>query len=148
MKEKLTRKESKFLQAYLQNKTLADCALAAGSKSVTSASLKSIGWHMLTRINPSLREIQEMNGVTDQSLTETLKDGLQAKKTELAIFKGKICDTIELTDHSNRLKALEIAHRLRGQFIEKLEHTGKGGGDLELVIVPAAQRRNKEIDID
>ena len=148
MKGNSTVKQRRFLKAYLDGKSLADCAKYAGSKGKTRETLAVVGHEILKKINPDLREIQDALGVTDVLLTKILREGLNAYKTELAIYKGKICDSVDMVDYSNRAKYLEIAHRLRGQFVDRHELTGKEGGDIELVIKPASRGEPKKIDVD
>jgi hypothetical protein len=102
----------------------------------------------LGRLNISNQEILDLNGVTDQAATKPLIDGLQAKKVLIATFQGRIKDKIEIDDHSTRSKFLEIYHRLKGNFIDKLELAGKDGGDIVLAFKSTKSKSKRVVSLD
>ena len=134
MKDKLTLKESKFLEKYLQGRPLAECAKYAGSNGKDDASLRVIGYNILTGINISMEETLSLNGITEEYLAEKLKEGLNAKKKYFASFRGGIVESKPFDDQPTRMKAVEIAGRMKGLFVDKLELTGKNSGDIALMI--------------
>ena len=142
MKENLSRRESRFLDAYLEGKTLAECAMYAGLRGKTTNSLKVSGYRLLTNINISLKELHELQGITGEYLRQKLQEGLDAKKKYFGTWQGQIVESKPFEDHTSRLKALEIAHKLRGEFIDKTEVTGPGGGDLILQLA-SSERKGK-----
>jgi hypothetical protein len=77
-----------------------------------------------------------------------LKNGLDAKKKYFGSWQGDIVESEEFEDIPTQLKALEIAHRLRGQFIDKHELTGRDGGDIILQVASGSKKGSKNIDID
>ncbi len=144
MKANLTRKEGLFLKAYLAGKHLKDCALAMGSKGKDNHSLSQIGYEMLNRIDISVKELHAMQGITPEYLRQKLDEGLNAKKPYFATWQGKILQSEPTEDHPSRLKALEIAHKLRGEFVDKVELASKDGGDLVLQLTPSKSRKDKK----
>jgi phage terminase small subunit len=148
MKYNPTVKERRFLEAYLKGKSLAECAKYAGSKGKDRNSLKVIGHRMLTKINLSMDEVLDLAGVTDEVVARKLMEGLEADRLYLASYEGKFLDERKAPDVSTRLKAVELIGRIRGHFVDRHEITGKGGGDITLVIAPATQRGVKEIEIE
>jgi len=143
MKLNLTRKENLFLEAYLEGKQLAECALYAGSKGKDTNSLKVIGYNILTNLNISIPELHELQGITGEYLRQKLEEGLSAKKKYFGSWQGSIIESQPFEDVPTRLKALEIAHKLRGEFVDKVEMTGKDGGELVLQITPTQSKRKK-----
>ena len=148
MKTNLTRKEGEFLKAYLANKPLYECAKRYGSKGKDRESLTSRGCQILGNLSIDPREILDLNGVTDQAATKPLIDGLKATRTLIATFQGHIKDKIDIDDHPTRGKFLEIYHRLRGNFIDKLELAGKDGGDIILAFKSTKGKNKRVIGLD
>jgi len=148
MKTNLTRKETLFLKTYLQGKPLYECAKQYGSKGKDKPSLTQIGCQILGRLNISAQEILDLNGVTDQAATKPLIDGLNAKRTLIATFQGHIKDKIDIDDHPTRGKFLEIYHRLRGNFIDRVELAGKDGGDIILAFKSTKGKNKRSVNLD
>ena len=149
MKANLTRKENLFLKAYLEGKQLAECALYAGSKGKDNNSLRVIGYEILTRLNISLPELLQMQGLTDKFIAEKLDQGLNAKRPIVATWQGKITDEKFYDDPPTQAKYLELLGKMKGAFIDKLELTGKDAGDLVLQITPAqGKKKKKTISLD
>ena len=148
MKRNTTVKERRFLEAYLKGKSLAECAKYAGSKGKDTNSLKVIGYRMLTNINLSMDEVLDLAGVTDEVLAKKLQEGLEAERLYLSSFEGKFLDERKAPDVPTRLKAVELIGKIRGHFVDRHEVTGKGGGDITLVVAPATQRGAKGIEIE
>lgn len=143
MKVNLTRKENLFLKAYLEGKQLAECALYAGSKGKDTNSLKVIGHNILTNLNISIPELHQLQGITGEYLRQKLNEGLTAQKKYFGSWQGSIIESKPFEDVPTRLKALEIAHKLRGEFVDKIELAGKDGGDLILQMTPAQSKKKK-----
>jgi len=142
-------KERRFLKAYLEGKSLAECAKYAGSKGKDNDSLKVIGHQILTRLNLSMEETLILHGLTDEVLAKKLQEGLEADRLYLASWKGKFMDERKAPDVPTRLKAVELIGRMKGLFIDRHELTGIQGGEIELVIKPARDRgETKKIDLD
>ncbi len=144
MKLNPTKREGLFLKAYLSGKSLADCARAMGSKGKDDHSLRQIGYETLTRLDISVKELHQMQGITSEYLRQKLDEGLAATKPYFATWQGKILQSDPVPDHTARLKALEIAHKLRGEFVDKVELTGKDAGDLILQLKPAEGKKGKK----
>lgn len=144
MKENLSIKEQNFVTAYLETGNIAQSAKIAGSKGKDTASLHQVGRQILERIGFSLKEIQEAKGITDSFLTDKLSAKLNSQKRYYGSWQGQIVASEPFDDDANQLKALEIAHRLRGQFIDKTEITGADGGDLILQLAPSKSKKDKK----
>lgn len=89
--------------------------------------------------------MDERPGLTMGALLDKLADKLQARETK--VFKGKgmvegddgklheedlIIYSAPLEAHSIQVQALEMALKLRGAFVTKVEHTGKNGGPIQV----------------
>lgn len=88
--------------------------------------------------------MDERPGLTMGALLDKLAEKLQARETK--VFKGKgafegedgkyhdediLIYSAPLEAHSIQVQALEMALKLRGAFVTKVEHTGKNGGPIE-----------------
>ncbi|MEN6440928.1 MAG: hypothetical protein ABFD97_20350 [Syntrophobacter sp.] len=79
--------------------------------------------------------MDERSDLTMGALLDKLADKLQARETK--VFKGKEGDediliySAPLEAHGIQVQALEMALKLRGAFVTKVEHTGKDGGPIE-----------------
>ena len=149
MKGNPTIKERRFLEKYLQGKSLAECAKYAGSSGIGKHSLSQIGYEMLTRLDISMEETLNLSGITDQVLSEKVNEGLEAKKRYYGSWQGNIIKSEPFEDIPSRLKAVEIAGRMKGIFIDRHELTGANQGDIILQInSPKARRGSKSIKLD
>lgn len=129
-------KVRKFVDAYLETGNISLSAMLAGSQAKDTASLYETGKKWLEKSGLSVKDLQEMNGITDQHLVNKLKDGLDATKKYYGSWQGEIVESEPYDDQPTRLKALELAHRLRGELIDRKELSGKDGGDLILQVSP------------
>ncbi len=96
-------------------------------------------------------ELLNAQGLTDEALSQPLKDGMQAQKVIVATWEGKITDRIDVEDHPTRLKAVELIGRMKGVFIDKHELSGKDGGDIILQVRSMPGRKGSKVinlDID
>ena len=141
MKQKLNIKERRFLDKYLQGKPLWDCAKYAGSQGKDKASLTTIGHLMLRNLDISMEETLILNGVTDQLLTEKVIEGMKSTQCYRGTWRGGLVESKPFPDTSNRLKAVELAGRMKGVFIDRHELTGKDGGDIILLINPSSKSK-------
>ena len=149
MKRNLAVKERLFLEAYLEGKTLAECAKYAGSKAKSNNSLKVIGHQMLTRLNLTLDETFDLKGLSDELIAQKIKEGLEAERVHLATFEGKFTDERKTPDVPTRLKATELLGKFRGYLVER--HEVKADGEITFSIIPATptQRKGpKRIEMD
>ena len=147
MKTNLTLKQRRFWKEYLKTQNLASAAKAAGSKGKDLHCLSECGRQILKSLELKMAELLDAQGLTDENLNKTLSDGLNAKHTVVATFQGKIGEEKSFVDHPTRVKYLDIAHRLRGNFIDRHEVTGKEGGELVIVVGESKKKKEKTIDL-
>ncbi len=148
---KLTLKQRKFWKHYQKTHHLAESAKAAGSKGKNLKSLSEIGSQILESLGLAMPELLNAQGLTDEALSQPLKDGMQAQKVIVATWEGKITDRIDVEDHPTRLKAVELIGRMKGVFIDKHELSGKDGGDIILQVRSMPGRKGSKVinlDID
>ena len=67
-------------------------------------------------VRDSVLRAQEGIGVDADYLSRKLKHALNAKEVRFFSSEGIVTDQREVSDNHTRLKALELAHRLRGDF--------------------------------
>lgn len=127
VKTRLTAKQRKFMEAYIETGNLAESARRAGSKATNTHTQSTAGWEMLRQINMQLSELMAHVGLTDVLLLTKLKEGLEAKKVERASHQGVFIDERESIDFATRAKYLELATKVSGMQKEKVEHSGPGG---------------------
>lgn len=146
---KLTLKQRKFWKCYQKTHSLIEAAKAAGSKGKDSHSLSVIGHQILRSLDLSMPELLDAQGLTDEAMAKPLQEGLAAERPIIATWEGKISDRIDISDHPTRAKFLEIYHRLKGNFIDRHELTGRDGGDIILQINSSKNKREtKSVDLD
>ncbi len=92
-------------------------------------------------------ELLDAEGLTDQAMAEPLQKGIKAQKPIVATWEGKITDKLWIEDHPTQLKAVELIGKMKGHFIDKLELTGRDGGDLVLQLAPSKSKRDKKRSI-
>jgi len=149
MQGKLTLKQRKFWKAYQETHSLIESAKAAGSNGKDNKSLSVIGYEILRSLNVSMPELLDAKGLSDDAMVKPLLEGINAEKAIVATWEGKISDQLWIPDHPTRAKFLEQYHRLRGNFIDRQELTGRDGGDIMLQVAPMRSKRDtKQIDMD
>ena len=141
MKSNLTIKERRFLEKYLQGRPLYECAKHYGCKGNNRESLTVRGCQILGNLSISMEETLNLGGITDEFLREKMSEGLEAKKKYYGTWQGNIIESKPYNDIPTRMKALEIAGRMKGLFIDKVELTGKDGGDITLMINPSKGKK-------
>jgi hypothetical protein len=112
-------------------------AKRAGSKGKDMRSLSSIGYDLLKSLELSMPELLDAQGLTNEYANKVLADGLEAKHTVVATYQGKIGQEKTYEDRPTQAKYLEIFHRLRGNFVDRHELTGKDGGDISISYAPS-----------
>ena len=146
---KLSLKQRNFWKSYVKCKDLATAAKDAGSKGKDKNSLKVIGHQILTSLNLSMPELLDAEGLTDQAMAKPLLDGLEAQKAVFATWEGKFTDEKWVPDHPTRAKFLEQYHRLKGNFVDKHELTGRDGGDIVIsYTAPKIGNKKKILNLD
>lgn len=96
------------------------------------------GWDVNQRtIDTYIRKVYDSwRDQNKQTREDDLNWHIEArKKLFIASFKSdkhKVC-----------LEILSDIAKLRGHYVEKIEHTGKDGGALEMVLMTAAERRQR-----
>lgn len=127
--QQLTIKQARFLQIYLETGNATEAAMQAYDVK-DRKSAKSIGAENLSKLD--LTTILEANGLTDSYISRLLRRAAKAKKViSAAVYaSGKdgkpVNDFIEVPDWGSRLKALELALKLKNKFPAekvKVEHT-------------------------
>lgn len=127
VKTRLTAKQRKFMEAYIETGNLAESARRAGSKATNTHTQSTAGWEMLRQINMHLNELMAHVGLTDVLLLIKLKEGLEATKVERVSHQGVFIDERVSIDFPTRAKYLELATKVSGMQKEKVEHSGPGG---------------------
>ena len=144
MQGKLTLKQRKFWKHYLEHHNLAAAAKYAGSKGKGVKSLSTLGHQILESLELSMPELLNAQGLTPEAMSKPLQEGIEAKKPLIATWEGKITDQLWIDDYPTRAKFLEIYHKLNGNFIDKVELTGRDGGDLVLQLTPSKSKKEKK----
>lgn len=113
-----TLKQRRWVKLYLQYNNATKAAVEAYG--CDEASAGQIGWENLQKLD--FTELLEEAGVTDSKIATVVKDGMEANKVISANVypdgkTGKpVNDFIEVEDHPTRLKAAEIASKLKNKF--------------------------------
>ena len=144
----LTQKQRALVRNLIEGKNLTQSALAAGYSGKCPG---QAGWQALESIRLKLPELLDQHGLTDQALIEKhLKRLLRANETRLFQHKGKITDSRRVPANAIRLKALDMAFRLRGSYAKRAEDTPEKRTVQVLVVdVPRPQKQlsNSEFEM-
>lgn len=122
-----TIKEKKFLQEFIKTGNATEAASRVYD--VTNRdSAKSIGSEILTKLD--ITEIMEKKGLTDEKITDTLIKGMEANKTVRSAdpnveSDAESNDFIDIPDWQARLKATELASKIKGHLKDKMVHEGE-----------------------
>lgn len=114
---KRTLKGKKFIEAYIKhegNLTKAYLEISPGCK-ISSA--RVLGYRWLQKVNIPAQELLDRLGLDDFTLSQKLKEGLEAVKT-IAGVGG----SVEVPDHNVRVKYLDMAFKLKNIYpVNKIE---------------------------
>lgn len=141
---KLTLKQRKFWKDYIEHHNLSRAAKYAGCVCNTLQNYSTQGRALLNSLELSMPELLNAQGLTDEALAAPLKNGIKAQKPIVATWEGKITDKLWIEDHPTQLKAVELIGKMKGHFIDKLELTGRDGGDLILQLAPSKSKKDKK----
>ena len=144
---KLTLQQRKFWKCYCETHSLAESAKYAGCNNTSTSNLSWHGRKILNSLELSMPELLNAEGLDDQAMTVPLQKGINAQKPIVATWEGKITDKLWIEDHTAQLKAVELIGKMKGHFIDKLELTGRDGGDLILQLVPSKSKKDKKRSI-
>ena len=125
MKNTMSIKERKFLDAYLDSGNLITAVHAAGYKCKRENARKT-GREILKRLKPSIDDMLEYMGLSDPILFRKISEGLDAMDTKIATHMGEIKDTMDVVDYATRARYIEILVKIKGLYKERVELTGKG----------------------
>ena len=146
---KLTPKQRKFWRHYSHYHNKAAAAKYAGCRCNSLQSFSTQGNEILKSLELQMGELLDAQGLTDEAMSRPLQEGIEAQKPLIATWEGKITDQLWIADHPTRAKFLEMFHRLKGNFVDRHELTGKEGGDIVLYIKPSGARKGpKTISLD
>lgn len=132
-KEKpLTVRQAKYLKALPTSKTKKEAAMKAGYTEETADNAKQKIEAMVGKSR--MREAFEKAGITDERIAKTVRQAMKAKKA-LVVHTGKDSSMVhETPDYSTRIKAADLAGKFRGDFVEKIEHSGEIAGQVIMVL--------------
>ncbi len=146
---KLTPKQRKFFQHYCKYHNLAAAAKFVKCKCNSLQSFSTQGHEILKSLELSMPELLDAEGLSDEAMAKPLQDGLIANKSVFATWEGKFTDEKVLEDHPTRLKATELLGRMKGVFIDRVNLSGRDGGDIILQVkVTPGKKGPKSIDLD
>jgi phage terminase small subunit len=113
--KRLTHKERELVRNLIGGMSVTRSALAAGYSEKNPG---QSGWQALQNIRRKMPEVFAQNGLTDAVLIEKhLIPALEAQNTLLARKEGQIIYQRSVIAWDARLKALDIALRLRGLYL-------------------------------
>jgi len=133
---KRTLKEKKFIEAYVKhqgNLTQAYLEISPGCK---IASARVLGYRWLQKVNISAQELLDRLDLTDVSLGQKLKEGLEAVK----VISGKA-----IPDHNVRVRYLDMAFKLKNAYPAEKRKPEEPPEDVIIkVTLPEEEKNTKE----
>ena len=145
---KFSVKQKRFWDNYLIHGNLARAAKHAGSQGKDSKSLSATGRNILDSLGLTFQEKLNAYGLTDEFLAKGINEGCLSNKVEIATFQGKIRDEKVYADMPTRGKYYDMLSRMKGAYVDKLELTGKDGGEISLVVNKAAKKGSRTLEFD
>jgi phage terminase small subunit len=141
-KKIVTVRERKVIKSILEGKTPTQAMRDAGY-SETTARCKSV--KKVEELKPTIEELMEKMGITDERLLDTLNRGLDATKVisanviardgeGMADAHSMTKDFVDVEDFAVRHKYMETGLKLKGKLTEKREITGANGAPFAGVI--------------
>ena|SRR3990167_9816477 len=124
---KLTRKQRKWLDVYLDTNNATEAAMQAYDCSSRDIA-KRIGWENTTKLD--FQELLNLNGLTDQTLIQKIKSKMESRNPRF--INGKV---VAVEDHQAQLKATEIALKLKNRLVDKVDVSGDVKKDITLRII-------------
>jgi hypothetical protein len=123
---KLSLRDRKFLQAYLETGNRTEAAKRAGFKCSTNASFGEMGSRALKRVEGNMPEIMAEIGLDDVKLAEKALEGLEAMVVKPFAHKGVVISEPSYIDYATRAKYLEIIARMKGLLKDRVDHVASG----------------------
>ena len=128
-KKKLNIRERKFIKAVVSGETPTEAMRIAGYKE-TTARFKSGA--KLTKVMPTIQQLMEKRGLTDDYLLQVAEEGLKATKVisaniiaksgeSMADANSMTKDFIDVEDYAVRHKYLETSLKVKGHMKEKVD---------------------------
>jgi phage terminase small subunit len=128
---KLTPRERKLIKGVAAGKSIKASAIAAGYSPKTGRESGSRALRKVT-VKTAMEKLMDRVGLSDAKVFQTHAEMMAATRTVSAI-SGKdanagTVDFIEVPDWQARGKAVDMAHKIKGRFVEKKEVSGPDGG--------------------
>lgn len=101
------------LQAMANGATLKEAGELAGYATPQNR------YDAMKRLADRIGPLMDRLGLTEEYIVKSLKEAMQANRTELAQYKGEFTDIAEVPDNPTRIKAIEAAARIRRMFPER-----------------------------
>lgn len=123
-------KRRRFVEGLIVGKSMRRAALDAG---YTQAMADNAGNEIMPRVRKEFQE-QLRRKVPHAKLIQRIAEGLNAKETRLAQFEGDYTDQRHLVNYSERRRYAELALKILGFLVEKVEVGGSEEGPVNLNI--------------
>jgi hypothetical protein len=118
----MERKPNRKRKIPFQARALAREVLSAKHKTLASAG-KAAGYsgsaanRALANLQGTISDIMDQAGISDAYLVQNcLRPLLHATQVKLGHYKGKFKDSVEVADNDARLRALDIALRIKRKY--------------------------------
>jgi hypothetical protein len=132
-KDELIASERRFLIHYVQSGNATDAYRKTfPKKKLTDGSAATLGWKLVGRIRKILGDSWwDEFGLTDAEIARVFREGMEATLIKPMAIDKCLVEAGPYTDHPTRIRAGEVAAKLKGRFVEKHELTGPGGGPIQ-----------------
>lgn len=134
MADKLTAKQQAWIDYYKQGYTATDAARLAGYKATSDKAYQNIGSENLGKLGQYVKDREEVLGGPRIATMEEVN----AFWSEVMRSEGeKTCD---------RLKASELRARAAGAFLDRVEHSGEVGVQVEMTLADKMAAIREAVD--
>lgn len=128
---KLTTKQRKLIKGVIEGKTQKQAAIDAGY-SEGSAETTASKTLAKEQVKASIQDLMEHMGLSDGALLIKHRELLEAQKQISGVkdrggnpkeADGGSLEFVDVPDYQIQAKALEMAYKLKGAFVDKIDHT-------------------------
>ena len=131
----LSPNDAKFIKVYIETGDQKEAALAAGSKAKSPEALSVVASRIRKRLDGDIKKYMAYAGLDALGILRSVKQGISAKRTNVAFDKDGEAITYESPDWPSRARFTDMAIKLRGGYPKaQLELPFQVGEDGKLVI--------------
>jgi len=113
---KLTLKQRRWLDAYLETGNCTEAARRAGYKCRDDRSFSATGLENLEKLRIHIEKYLDEVGLSDSAVKLKIIQGMNARETKFWAYEGQVTDSREVAAWAVQARYTELAARVRGML--------------------------------